>query len=1096
MTGELRKLAIANRGEIAVRILRTAAVRGLQTVALFSDDEPDSTHVRLADEAVPLAGSGPAAYLDMDRIIAAVKGAGADCVHPGYGFLSESAEFARRCEAAGIVFIGPGPDQLELFGDKVAARQLALDCGIPCLGDGKVVTLGEARDWFDALQDGAAMVIKAVSGGGGRGMRVVRRREDIDEAYARCRSEAQGAFGDGRLYVERLLPRARHVEIQVIGDGQGAWSHLYERECSIQRRHQKVVEIAPSPVLSDALRERLFEAALALASRAGLRSLATVEFLVDSAAGDDSDYYFIEVNPRIQVEHTVTEEVLGIDLVDAQLAIAEGVTLERIGLDTGSVPMPAGHAVQFRVNAERVHPDGTTTPGSGRVESWNLPAGPGIRVDTGIRAGDTVSSRFDSLLAKVIVHSRTGDFGDVIRRARVALRELRIDGVPTNLRLLRRLTEDPEFLAQEVDTGFLDRRLHELLAGEPGETSGERNVSPTDQAVREEPLAGDEQAVAAPLQGMVVEVMAEPGQAVQRGEALLVLEAMKMEHVIAADTAAFVRRVTVSVGEQVMDGQTLAVLEALQDGEQEESEVARVDPDLIRPELREVLDRRALTRDEARPEAVERRHRRGGRTARENIADLVDEGTFTEYGSLIVAAQTARRPEEALQRISPADGVITGMGNVNGGIFGERPTRCLVVAYDYTVMAGTQGLRGHQKKDRVFELAWKWRLPVVLFAEGGGGRPGDTDIELVLESPSFLRYARLSGRVPLVGIVSGYCFAGNTALLGCSDVIIATRGSNIGMAGPAMIEGAGLGRCEPTDIGPVEMQARNGAVDIVVEDEREAVATARRYLAYFQGDLTEWRCADQRLLRHAVPENRTRAYDVRHLISLLADEESVLELRRDFGRAVLTALARIEGRAVGIIASDNARIGGAIDSPAADKAARFMQLCDAFGIPILNLLDTPGFMVGPEAEEKAQVRHLARMFVTASHCEVPVFTVVLRKAYGLGALAAAAGSFHASVFSVAWPTGEFGPMGLEGAVRLSHRRELEALDDEAERKALFDRLVGEHYQRGKAVRIAGQLEIDEVIDPAETRAWIVHGLETADMDARAGGGSGRFVDPW
>jgi acetyl-CoA carboxylase carboxyltransferase component len=436
------------------------------------------------------------------------------------------------------------------------------------------------------------------------------------------------------------------------------------------------------------------------------------------------------------------------------------------------------------------------------------------------------------------------------------------------------------------------------------------------------------------------------------------------------------------------------------------------------------------------------------------------------------------------------------MGNVNGGVFGQRPTRCLVVAYDYTVFAGTQGLRGHQKKDRVFELAWKWRLPVVLFAEGGGGRPGDTDIEVVLESPSFLRYARLSGRVPLVGVASGYCFAGNTALLGCSDVIIATRDSNIGMAGPAMIEGAGLGRCAPTDVGPVEMQARNGAVDIVVENEQEAVATARRYLSYFQGDLTEWRCADQRLLRHAVPENRARAYDVRRLIALLADEDSVLELRRDFGRAVVTALARIEGRAVGIIASDNARVGGAIDSPAADKAARFMQLCDAFGIPILNLLDTPGFMVGPEAEETAQVRHLARVFVTASHCQVPVFTVVLRKAYGLGALAAAAGSFHAAVFSVAWPTGEFGPMGLEGAVRLSHRRELEALDDEAERKALFDRLVAEHYQRGKAVRIAGQLEIDEVIDPAETRAWIVHGLETADMDEHADGGSGRFVDPW
>lgn len=1096
MTRVLGKLAIANRGEIAVRILRSAAARGLQTVALYTEDDADSLPVRLADAAVPLGGSGPAAYLDIEGVIAALRGAGADCVHPGYGFLSESAEFATRCEAAGISFIGPGAASLQLFGDKVAARRLALDCGIPCLGDGQGVSVEQAQAWFDTLGRDEAMVIKAISGGGGRGMRVVRRREDIEEAYARCRSEAQAAFGDGRVYVERLLPCARHVEVQVIGDAHGAWNHLYERECSIQRRHQKLVEIAPSPTLAPALRERLCEAALTLASRSGLRSLATVEFLIDASGGADAPYFFIEVNPRIQVEHTVTEEVLGVDLVDAQLAIAEGATLEQIGLDGASLARPKGHAVQFRINAERLRPDGSTSPGSGRVERWDVPSGPGIRVDTGACAGHLVSPRFDSLLAKLIVHSHSGSFGDVMRRARVALRELRVDGVATNIGLLRRLADDPEFLAQDVDTGYLDRRLGDLLGPESDEDfvegAGQRPARPA----AEEALPEGARAVAAPLQGMVVEVMAEPGEAVRAGDALIVLEAMKMEHVITAETAGFVRRVTVSVGDQVADGQTVAVLEAAEEGGHAESEAAHLDPDLIRPELQELLDRRALTKDDARPEAVERRHRRGGRTARENIADLVDEGTFTEYGSLIVAAQTARRTEEELQRISPADGVITGMGNVNGATFGDQASRCLVVAYDYTVFAGTQGLRGHQKKDRLFELAWEWRLPVVLFAEGGGGRPGDTDIELILESPSFLRYARLSGRVPLVGIVSGFCFAGNTALLGCSDVIIATRGSNIGMAGPAMIEGAGLGRCEPGDIGPAEMHARSGAVDVVVDDEREAVATARRYLAYFQGRVDEWRCADQRLLRHAIPENRARAYDVRRVISLLADEDALLELRRDFGTAIVTALGRIEGRAVGIIASNNSRIGGAIDSPAADKATRFMQLCDAFGIPILNLLDTPGFMVGPEAEETAQVRHLARMFVTASHCRVPIFTVVLRKAYGLGALAAAAGSFHASVFSVAWPTGEFGAMGLEGAVRLSHRRELEALDDEAQRKALFDRLVAEHYQRGKALRIAGQLEIDEVIDPAETRDWIVHGLKTADMNAERAGGSGRFVDPW
>jgi acetyl/propionyl-CoA carboxylase alpha subunit/acetyl-CoA carboxylase carboxyltransferase component len=1086
------RLAVANRGEIALRVLRTAAARGLHTIALFADDDAGSLPVRFADTAVPLAGIGPAAYLDIDRIIEAARTAGADCIHPGYGFLSESAEFARRCQAAGISFIGPTAEQLELFGDKTAARALALDCGLPCLGDGRSVTVEQAVAWFDRLNDGEAMIIKAVSGGGGRGMRVIRRREEIEQAYARCCSEAEAAFGDGRVYVERLLPRARHVEVQVIGDTHGTCNHLHERECSIQRRHQKLVEIAPSPFLSEELRGRLCDASLELATRARLQNLATVEFLVDAAGGDDPGYYFIEVNPRIQVEHTVTETVLGLDLVAAQLDIAGGATLAEIELAPGRSPSPRGHAIQFRLNAERIGPDGSASPGTGRVEAWQAPSGPGIRVDTAACAGHVVSPRFDSLLAKLIVHDCGTDFTNVIARARAALREFRIDGVATNLGLLRALVEDPGRLAEPVDTGFLDQNLAGLLAAAPESTMESGGGTPHSGAARDVTLADDEHALEAPMQGVVVAILVEPGQTVPGGEPLLVLEAMKMEHVIAADTAGNVRRVTASIGDQVDEGQCLVVLEATGEDAEGREGTERLDPDLIRPELQELIDRRALTLDAARPEAVAKRHQRGGRTARENIAALVDGDSFTEYGSLIVAAQSARRSEEELRQVSPADGVITGIGTINAADFGERATRCLVVAYDYTVFAGTQGLRGHQKKDRVFDLAWQWRLPVVLFAEGGGGRPGDTDIEVVLESPSFLRFARLSGRVPLVGVVSGYCFAGNAALLGCSDVIIATRGANIGMAGPAMIEGAGLGRVAATDIGPVGMHARNGSVDIVVEDEQEAVDVARRYLGYFQGDLAQWRCADQRLLRHAIPENRARTYDVRRLLGILADENSVLELRREFGTAVLTALARFEGRAVGVIASDNASRGGAIDSPAADKATRFMQLCDAFGLPILNLLDTPGFMVGPESEKSAQVRHLARMFVTASHCQVPILTIVLRKAYGLGALAAASGSFHAGVFSVAWPTGEFGPMGLEGAVRLSHRRELDSVQDDAERKSLFDRLVAEHYRKGKAVRIAGQLEIDEVIDPAQTRDWIMHGLRTADGAT----GSGRFVDPW
>ena len=448
--------------------------------------------------------------------------------------------------------------------------------------------------------------------------------------------------------------------------------------------------------------------------------------------------------------------------------------------------------------------------------------------------------------------------------------------------------------------------------------------------------------------------------------------------------------------------------------------------------------------------------------------------------------------------MSPADGLVAGVGSVNGALFGDEKSRCMVIAYDYTVFAGTQGMMNHKKKDRMLRLAEEWRIPVVLFAEGGGGRPGDTDSMGVagLDIPTFATFARLSGLVPLVGIVSGRCFAGNAALLGCCDVIIATRNANIGMGGPAMIEGGGLGVFTPEEVGPIDVQAPNGVVDLVVEDEAEAVLKAKQYLAYFQGPLAEWRAADQRLLRRLIPENRLRAYDVRAVIEALCDEDSVLELRRDFGIGIVTALVRIEGRPFGLLANNPHHLGGAIDAPAADKAARFLQLCDAYGLPIVSLCDTPGFMVGPEVEKLAQVRHVSRMFVTSASLSVPWFTVVLRKGYGLGAQGMTGGSFHAPFFIVSWPTGEFGGMGLEGAVRLAYRRELEAVDDPALRDALYQKLVAQLYQAGKANNMAAFLEIDDVIDPADTRRWILRGLRSVPEPARPTGKRRPFIDTW
>ncbi len=644
-------------------------------------------------------------------------------------------------------------------------------------------------------------------------------------------------------------------------------------------------------------------------------------------------------------------------------------------------------------------------------------------------------------------------------------------------------------------------------------------------------MAQTQQDIHAPMASTVVEVLVAAGQAVRAGDVLAVIEAMKMEHELRCSADAQVLHVSARVGELVAQGDVLMRLGAAAPapshalgavpglaagaGDQN-AELSPASPPAsppapppapptalpgtpaLRADLLEVLARHAATLDAQRPDAVARRRARGQRTARENIADLCDAGSFIEYGALALAAQASRRTQADLIANTPADGMVTGIGSVNGALFGADRSRCVVMAYDATVLAGTQGMRNHQKTDRLLAIALKQRLPVVLFAEGGGGRPGDVDMPIVagLHVTSFASYARLSGQVPVVGIVAGRCFAGNAALLGCSDVIIATRASNIGMGGPAMVEGGGLGMFTPEQIGPSAVQSASGVIDVLVDDEAQAVAVARRYLGYFQGATSDWQAADPLLLRDVLPENRARSYNMRAVLQLVADTGSLLELRAGFGLGIFTALARIEGRPVGLIASNPAHLGGAIDAAAADKAARFMQLCNAHGLPLVSLVDTPGFMVGPDVEATAQVRHVSRMFVAAAHLRVPFFAVVLRKGYGLGAMAMAAGGFHEPLFTVAWPSGEFGAMGLEGAVRLGFKKELDALPDGPQREALFQRLLGEHYAKGSAINMAATLEIDAVIDPAQTREWLVQGLASAGLQGGPAGSRTAGIDPW
>jgi acetyl-CoA carboxylase carboxyltransferase component len=597
----------------------------------------------------------------------------------------------------------------------------------------------------------------------------------------------------------------------------------------------------------------------------------------------------------------------------------------------------------------------------------------------------------------------------------------------------------------------------------------------------------------ASVQGAVTAVEADLGSTVARGAVLVRLESMKMEFAVEALADGVVQAIHVQRGDAVDEGDLLVDLVPLAEGAPLAAAAAcAAAPG---PELAELQARRALLADSARPEMARTRHAQGRRTARENIAALFDADSFVEYGAFAVAAQRSRRALDDLQKNTPADGLITGVGLVHASEFGPERARVAAMAYDYSVLAGTQGNNNHRKSDRLLEVAVELKLPFVLFAEGGGGRPGDVDSPSVsgLHCTTFRALAALSGRVPTIGIVEGYCFAGNAALLGSCDFVIATRGSSIGMGGPAMIEGGGLGVVAPEAVGPAEVIARAGGIDVMVENEAQAVFAARRILAWHQGTLPDSGSEDQRVLRDAIPPGRQAVFDPRTIIRTLADRDSVIELRAEFGLGVVTVLARLGGQPVAIAATNPKHLAGALDVAGCDKLARFMQLADAAGHPLITLVDTPGFMVGPASEAQGMLRHAGRVFVTAAALRVPVVSVVLRRGFGLGAMAFTAGHFHAPVATAAWPQAEFGPMGLEGAVRLGFRKELAAVQG-AERDALFDKLLSGMRERGRALNVASHLELDDVIDPAETRPWLLRVLAAARRTVlpprRA------FVDTW
>ncbi len=1125
---------IANRGEIAIRVARAAAELGLRTVAVYSQDDAASLHTRAADEAHLLDGVGAAAYLNEEAIVQAAKDTGCGAIHPGYGFLAERASLARRCSDAGIVFVGPKSEHLELFGDKARAREAAVAAGVPVLnGLDRAVSLDEARDFLASLL-GGAMIIKAVAGGGGRGTRVVENADELEAIYQRCQSEARASFGVEDVYVEEFLTRARHVEVQILGDDHGCVAHLGERECSVQRRYQKVIEIAPAPGLDDGLRRAIIAAAVRFAERERYANLGTFEFLVDvSGDGGERPFVFIETNARLQVEHTVTEEVTGVDLVQLQLRLAQGIPLDELGLADPDIAKPRGYAIQTRVNMETFAEDGTVRPSSGTLTAYEAPTGPGVRTDGFGYAGYRTSTAFDSLLAKVIAHSPLAFPAAIARTAR-ALSEFRLEGVATNIPFLRNVLDHEHFVAGQVHTRWVDEHIAELAvpavnapqrfaapanaesadgyAGARVDTSdplalfdhdakvkAERGSSGTREA--EEPaIAGPEGSVglSSPIQGTIVSLAVAVDDEVREGQQVAVVEAMKMEHVIAADRDGVVRQITMAEGDVVREGYPIVFIEeAVVTGDAAVA-AEELDPDYIRPDLELTYERHAYILDENRAEAVAKRYGRGYRMPRENIDQLVDPGSFKEYWPLIVARQHTRHDMETLRRNTPADGLIAGLCTINADLFGEAAARAMLVHYDYTVLAGTQGGRNHYKQDRMYELAERFRIPLILFGEGGGGRPGDDGKGpgVAFDTDTFTQFSKLSGLVPLISIINGRTFAGNTALVACCDVIIATERTTVAMGGPAMIEGGGLGIYTPEEVGPMSFQVPNGVVDILAKDEEEAVEVAKKYLSYFQGPVSEWQAHDQRRLRHVVPENRLRFYDMKEIVHTIADVDSVLEIREKFGIGVITAFIRVEGQPMGVIANNPHHLAGAIDSDGADKGARFIQLCDAFDLPVLSLMDCPGMMVGPDVERTALVRHCVRMFNAGANLTVPLFGVVVRKAYGLGVQAMCGASSLVGFFTVAWPTAEFAGMNIEGSVKLGFRKELAAIEDAEERRLEFEKRVARAYEGAKAINAGVGGGLDDVIDPADTRSWIASSLKRLPPPVPRDGKKYPYIDTW
>ena len=1123
----LTRVLISNRGEIAIRIAKAAAALGMESVAVYTPVDVQSLHTRCATEARETGtrqpGDAVGAYLDIDALIEIARTSGCDCVHPGYGFLAENAAFAERCAAAGVTFVGPPPAALSLFGDKIRARRLAASLTIPVLpgSTAPVQTAREAEEVAGA--SGYPVMLKAAAGGGGRGMRAVESAAHMAEAFARCRSEAEAAFGDGALFVEKLLARPRHVEVQVLADAGGNVVHLYERDCSVQLRHQKVVEAAPAPALDAAIRQAVLDAAVSLIRAADYAGAGTVEFLV---APETGEYFFIECNPRIQVEHTVTEQVTGIDLVEAQFQLAAGATLISLGLgDQRAVPEPRGFAVQARVVAT----------GPGTLAAYKEPSGPGVRVDACGYLGYTPPPQFDPLLTKVVGSSNSSaSFASAVERTLRALDEFHIAGLPTNLPALRAILRHPRVRAGDARTTLLeedpvlsateergdahDRRDTIAFLERHAATVGTgRGTPPGVSATAPPPLdvGADQRAVECPVTGSLVEFRAAVGAAVAAGEPLAVVNAMKMESVVAAPCAGTVQAtLSLHPGDGVTAGQVLMVLTP---GDATESEsaprTAKGETEGWTPVLEDVAVMRRFAHERLAPGSddpgVVRQRSRGQLTCRERIGLLLDEGTFREVGS--VAGFASYDEAGKVTDFTPAN-MVGGWGKIDG-----RPA--VVCADDFTSRGGHADGAIAAKSGYLDRLALELRIPSIRLLDGssGGGsvaamvpaqkQAGESSAKestgaITAGRPrvaggggSFLpghlgssMYAEQLASVPVVNLLLGSVvgIGAAKAVLGHFSVMVRDV-AQLFVAGPPVVQHAMGYDVSKEDLGGWHIHCRNGSVDNPAETEEEAVALTRGFLSYLPSNVYEPppvlppnptdppdRRAEE--LLDLIPRKRATTFDVRTAIRLMADTDSFFEIGPLWGTDQVTGFVRFNGHPLGVIASDSRHAnGGALTADGCSKLTRHLDLCDVFHLPILNLIDNPGFAVGLEHERTGTIRRGAEWMIAFAQVGVPIFTVLMRRSFGVAGNNYATPRARPSV-RVAWPAVDAGGIPPEGGIEAAYKRQLaEAEDPRALRAELMARIES---ARGPVGPLS-KFEIEEMIDPRDTRALVCEWVETA-----------------